>query len=150
MPRSPKEAVQHSAAFVEAEMDSAHQSQLVSDESAWLQQPSVYPGSRLPPLPSKASRGMDRVEVYPRVVDRGASVKVRSRIRCPSVFHPPKSQVSFKVWAVVLDAGKMVEHGLAPEKVIEHRRVSSDFMCGRAEFEAWFKAWKMLGNTLNP
>ena len=42
---------------------------------------------------------------------------------------------------MVLDAGKMVERGLAPEKVIEHRRVSLDFMCGSANFEAW----QMLG-----
>ena len=57
-------------------------------------------------------------------------------------------RVSFRALAVVLDSGKMAERELAPEKVIEHRRVSSDFMCGRpAEFEAWFKVWKMFGQT---
>ena len=106
-------------------MDPVHESCLVSDESAWLQ-PLVYPGS-----------GLLSMEVYPPVVERGASVKVRSRIRCPSVFHPPKSQVSFRALAVVLDAGKMVEHGLTPDKAIEHRRVSLDFMCGSAKIEAW-------------
>ena len=122
-------------------MDSVHQSQLVLDESAWLQQPSVYPGSRLPPVPSKLSRGMGRVEVYPPVVERGASVKVRSRIRYPSIFHPPKSEVSFRALAVVLDAGKMAERGLAIQRVIEQRRVSLDFMCGSTKFEAW-KWWE--------
>ena len=108
-------------------MDSVQESHV--DESAWLQ-PSVYPGS-----------GLLSVEVYPPVVERGASVRVRCRIRCPSIFHPPKSEVSFRALAVVLDAGKMAERGLMPEKVIEHRLVSLEFMCGGAKFEAW----KMVG-----
>ena len=142
MRRSPKETAQHSAGCVEAEMDSVHESQLVSD--AWLQQPSVSPGAGLSPFPSKPSRGMGGVEVYPPVVERGASVKVRSRIRCPSVLQPPTWRVSFRALVVVLDAGKMAERGLVPENVIGHRQVSLNFMCGSAEFEKWFEAWKML------
>ena len=50
-------------------------------------------------------------------------------------------EVYFRALAVVLDAGKMAERGLMPEKVIEHRLVSLEFMCGGAKFEAW----KMVG-----
>ena len=106
-------------------MDHFHSSHLGSDRSVISSLP-----RRLSPLP----RG--GVEVYPPVVERGASVTLRT---CR--WHPPRPpsplwRMSWRAWAVVLDVAKMVERQLTPEQVLEHQKLSSAFMCGSAKVQA--------------